>query len=120
MFQQNKMQLGRNEEQYCENVEQTPHPEIGKMITDAKAIENDLRQVNSFWVKFHIFEGLILVISLQFCVVLDKYLWLAEKYQEEKVLLANSLKTWKHAATLSWELYLITWQWIKSRKIKFK
>lgn len=93
MFQQKKMQLSRNEEQYCENVEQTPHPEIGKMITDAKAIENDLRQVNSFWVKFHIFEGLVLVISLQFCVVLDKYLWLAEKYQEKRYCLPIH---WKH------------------------
>ncbi|XP_041910978.1 uncharacterized protein LOC119810605 [Arvicola amphibius] len=45
MFQQNKMQLSRREEQCGKNVEQTQHREIGKIIADAKAIENDLRQL---------------------------------------------------------------------------
>ncbi|XP_076401975.1 uncharacterized protein LOC102922011 isoform X7 [Peromyscus maniculatus bairdii] len=45
VFQQQKVQLSRKEEQYGENVEWTQHPEIRTVITDVKAIENDLRQL---------------------------------------------------------------------------
>lgn len=119
MFQQKKMQLSRREEQCGENVEQTQHPEIGKMIADAKAIENDLRKVNSLWVKVHISQGLILVGSLQFCVVLDKYLWLAENYQEKKSIACQYITENTKACGYT-NLRLAPHQWIESRKIKFK
>ncbi|XP_059131330.1 LOW QUALITY PROTEIN: ankyrin repeat domain-containing protein 26-like [Peromyscus eremicus] len=45
VFQQQRVRLSRKEEQYGENVEWTQYPEIRTVITDVKAIENDLRQL---------------------------------------------------------------------------
>lgn len=112
------MQLSRKEKQYSETVEWTQHPEIRKKIADAKDIENYLRQVNSLWVKVHISQSLILVGSLQFCVVLDKYLWLEENYQEKSI--ACQFITENMKACSYTNLRLAPHQWIKSRKFKFK
>lgn len=46
VFQQKKPQLRREKEQCGESVEQTRHPEIRTVITELKALEKDLRQVN--------------------------------------------------------------------------
>ncbi|XP_055480022.1 ankyrin repeat domain-containing protein 26-like [Psammomys obesus] len=45
LFQQKKMQLKREKEQYGETVDWTQHPGIRTMVGEVKAIENDLRQL---------------------------------------------------------------------------